>query len=120
MQSVNDTIFKAHVPTYNDGCFYLYILDQTNDVYAREFLTFVGGPVYFEELSVSDKLKFEAEERDILLTGKIRISQNKNITSFNVIKIGKEYFSVYNIFHFTNEYGYKQSDITLSKYKGDL
>lgn len=119
MLNAKDTIFKSRIPTYNDGCFYLFRIEQSDDKkYAEEYLKKLGGPIYFEELSISDKLKFEAEERQIKLVGKIRISQDKNIDSLCVLKIGEEYYSVYNIYHFTNNDGYKQSDITLTTYKG--
>ena len=118
MQSVKGSIFKSHVPTYNDGCFHLYRIKQTEDIYAKEYLEDLKGTVPFEELSISDKLRFNAEEREVYLTGKIRIAQDKSIDSLCVLKIGNNHYSVYNIYHFTNDDGYKQSDITLVKYKG--
>lgn len=118
MQNAKDSIFKQHIPTYNDGAAYLYKINQTDDKYACEELEYLDDYVYFEELSVTDKLRFAAEEREINISSKIRISQRKDINSLFVLKIGNEYFSVYNIYHFTNEDGYKQSDITLANYKG--
>jgi len=118
MQSAKDTTFKQHIPTYNDGVAYLYKINQTDDKYSCEKLDDLQDYVYFEELSVTDKLRFAAEEREISISGKIRISQRKDINSLYVLKINGEYFTVYNIYHFTNDDGYKQSDITLTNYKG--
>ena len=35
----------------------------------------------------------------------------------NVLKIGNEYHKVYNAYHFTNNEGFKQTDLTLVEYK---
>ena len=72
--------------------------------------------VWFEELSISDKLRFESEERKRKLSLKIRIPQMKEITSLNVVKIGNEYHKVFNAYHFTNNDGFKQTDLTLEEY----
>ncbi len=116
MQNAKDSIFKHHVPTYNDGRFYLFKIKQAKDKYPKEYLEDTKEFVYFEELSISDKLRFEAEEREVYLTKKIRVAQRKDIDSLCVLKIGEEFHSVYNIYHFTNDDGYKQSDITLIHY----
>lgn len=40
----------------------------------------------------------------------------KEITSLNVVKIGNEYHKVFNAYHFTNNDGFKQTDLTLEEY----
>ena len=40
----------------------------------------------------------------------------KEITSLNVVKIGNEYHKVFNVYHFTNNDGFKQTDLTLEEY----
>lgn len=105
------------IPVYNDGKFKLYEIKQEDGVYPDEYIKEIPNKsMWFKELSISDKLKFEAEQRDKNLTIKIRIPQTKEITSLNVLKIGDEFHKVYNAYHFTNNDGFKETDLTLEKY----
>lgn len=104
------------LPTYNDGFFRLFEIKQTEDTYPIDYLHDTGYDVWFEELSISDRLKFEAEERKKKITYKLRIPQTKEINSLCVVKIGKEYHKVFNAYHFTNKDGIKQTDLTLEEY----
>lgn len=106
----------TNLPTYNDGRFRLFVIKQTNDDYPLEYLEDTGKDIWFEELSISDRLRFEAEERKKKITYKIRISQTKQINSLCVVKIGDEYHKVFNVYHFSNNDGIKQSDLTLEEY----
>lgn len=103
-------------PMYNDGLFRLFEIKQTKDTYSEEYLHDTGYDIWFEELSISDRLKFEAEEREKKITYKLRIPQTKQINSLCVVKIGDEYHKVYNVYHFTNKDGFKQTDLTLETY----
>ena len=104
------------LPVYNDGYFKLFKICQTKDTYHVEYLKKTGKTVWFEELSISDRLRFEAEDRKRKLTYKIRIPQIKEINSLYVVKIGKEYHKVFNTYNFTNKDGFKQTDLTLEEY----
>lgn len=104
------------LPTYNDGKLKLFAIKQTQNTYPVEYLENMKKEVWFEELSISDKLRFESEERKRKLSLKIRIPQMKEITSLNVVKIGNEYHKVFNAYHFTNNDGFKQTDLTLEEY----
>lgn len=104
------------LPTYNDGKLKLFAIKQTPNTYPVEYLKNMKKEVWFEELSISDKLRFESEERKRKLSLKIRIPQMKEITSLNVVKIGNEYHKVFNAYHFTNNDGFKQTDLTLEEY----
>lgn len=106
----------TNLPTYNDGRFRLFVIKQTNDDYPLEYLEDTGKDIWFEELSISDRLRFEAEEKKKKITYKIRISQTKQINSLCVVKIGDEYHKVFNVYHFSNNDGIKQSDLTLEEY----
>lgn len=117
MLNVSGTTFKSNIPTYNDGVLHLYRIEQDDTKkYATEKLVDTEQKIYFEELSLTDKLKFEAEERKVYIAAKIRIAQTKEIDSLSVVKIGSSFFNVYNAYHFTNKDGYKQTDLTLTKY----
>lgn len=104
------------LPTYNDGKLKLFAIKQIQNTYPVEYLKNMKKEVWFEELSISDKLRFESEERKRKLSLKIRIPQMKEITSLNVVKIGNEYHKVFNAYHFTNNDGFKQTDLTLEEY----
>lgn len=106
----------TNLPTFNDGKFKLFEIKQTNTTYPVEYLHDTGKVVWFEELSISDRLKFEAEDRKKKITLKIRIPQTKEITSLHVVKIGDNYHKVFNAYHFTNKDGFKQTDLTLEEY----
>lgn len=106
----------TNLPTYNDGKFRLFEIHQTKTTYPVEYLKDTGKDMWFEELSISDRLRFDAEERKKKITYKLRIPQTKEITSLHVVKIGKEYNKVFNAYHFTNKDGFKQTDLTLEEY----
>ncbi len=110
----NDSI--TQIPNYNDGCFRLFKIKQTKSDFPIEYLHDTKYDIFFEELSLTDKLKFQAEERNRKLVGKLRIPQTKEIDSLSVIKIGNNYYKVFNAYHFTNSNGYKQTDLTLEEY----
>lgn len=104
------------LPTYNDGKFRLFEIKQTDTTYPVEYLKDTGKDIWFEELSIADKLKFKAEERKKNITYKLRIPQAKEITSLHAVKIGDTYHKVFNAYHFVNDDGYKQTDLTLELY----
>lgn len=106
----------TNLPTYNDGKFRLFEIKQTEDTYPVEYLHDTGYDIWFEELSISDRLKFEAEGRKKKITYKLRIPQTKQINSLCVVKIGDVYHKIYNAYHFTNKDGFKQTDLTLEEY----
>lgn len=106
----------TNLPTYNDGRFRLFEIQQTDDTFPIEYLKDTGKDIWFEELSITDKLKFESEERKKNITYKLRIPQIKEITSLHVVRIGDTYHKVFNAYHFTNKDGYKQTDLTLELY----
>ena len=107
----------SKIPTYNDGKFEIFDIKQTENTYPIEYLHKEDvNKMWFKELSISDTVKFEADARGINIVMKIRIPQTKELSSMNVLKIGTEYYKVYNIYHFTDNYGFEQSDVTLQKY----
>ncbi len=105
------------IPTYNDGSFFLFKIKHTDSTFPKEKLTQVyDTEIFYEDLSLSDNVIFENEKRDIKIVSKIRIMQDKNINSNNVLKINNHYYHVFNIYHFRNKDGFLQSDITLEEY----
>lgn len=104
------------LPTYNDGILEIFEIKQTNDTCPIDYIKRTGKKLYFEELSITDRLRFELEQRDKKITLKVRIPQTKELTSLYVVKIGGEYHKVFNSYHFTNSEGFKQTDLTLECY----
>lgn len=105
------------IPNYNDGSFLLYKIRQVDKSFPIEKIQLLyDKPFYYQELSLSDDIIFENDKRERKIRQKIRIAQDKSITSQNVLKIGNEYYQVFNIYHFRNSDGYLQSDITLQDY----
>lgn len=106
----------TEIPTYLDGKFRLYDIIQPPGHEVHDVLHDTEKEIYYEELSITDRLRIEADQRQKDLLLKIRISQTKEITSLNVIKIGDKYYKVFNAYHFVNKDGFKQTDLTLEDY----
>ena len=104
-------------PTYDDGKYTIYKIRQTTELRPKEYIVLTGKSGYFEELSISDTIKFANESRIQKIVKKIRISQDKTIDSLSVLEIDKKFYKVFNAYHFTNSNDFKQSDITLEEYK---
>jgi hypothetical protein len=107
--------------------FKLFEIKQTSDSFPIEYLKeiYPDKRFYYEELSITDKLRFELEQRKKNISLKIRIPQMKEIGSLHVLKINDQHYKVYNAYHFTNKDDIKQSDLTLEIYtnvklEGDL
>lgn len=106
----------TNIPNYNDGFFQLYKINQSNNQFPEEYLTNLDIEIWFETISISDKLKYDLKQRYQNEYIKIRIEQVKEIGSLNVVKIGDIFYRVYNAYHFTNKDGYLQTDLTLEEY----
>lgn len=106
----------TNIPNYNDGFFQLYKINQSDNQFPEEYLTNLDIEIWFESISITDKLKYDLSQRNQNIYIKIRIAQVKEIGSLNVVKIGDTFYKVYNAYHFTNKDGYPQSDLTLEEY----
>lgn len=107
----------TNIPNYDDGFFQLYKISQSNNQFPEEYLTNLNtDPIWFETISISDKLKYDLNQRYNNEYIKIRIEQVKEIGSLHVVKIGDVFYKVYNAYHFVNKDGYPQSDLTLEEY----
>ncbi len=111
----------TNLPNYNDGSFLLFKIISSNTTFPYEKLEKVqDDDFFFEELSLSDSIMFENEKRTKKIKRKIRIPQDRDITSRNVLFIDDEYYKVFNIYHFKNKDGISQSDITLEEYNNPI
>lgn len=106
----------TQIPNYLDGYLDLYQINQTSDDYPVEYLANLNQRIFFEEISITDKLKYELNKRDSKVYKKVRIPQYKQLGSLNVVKIDDICYSIFNAYHFTNNDGYPQTDLTLEEY----
>ena len=106
----------TNIPNYDDGFFQLYKINQSDNQFPEEYLTNLNIEIWFESISITDKLKYDLSQRNQNIYIKIRIAQVKEIGSLNAVKIGDTFYKVYNAYHFTNKDGYPQSDLTLEEY----
>lgn len=103
----------VHPPSYHDGMLSIYRICDIDDTHDEKYLKSTGVKLRFKELSITDKLRSQLEANYIKATLKIRIPQYKLIDSLCVVKIEGILYKVYNVYHFTDGDGFKQTDITL-------
>lgn len=105
------------IPTYNSGGAEIFLIKQEKiGDFPKEYIENTGIELPFQKLSISDKLRYEFEQRDRKITMKIRIPATDELTSLNVLKIGEEYHRIYNAYSFVNKEGIPETDLTLEKY----
>lgn len=106
----------TNIPTYLDGKFEIFEIKQTTGHYPIEYLVPLNKEMPFNELSITDRMRYEFEQRDKKITIKVRIPQTREIDAFKVCKFGNAYHKVFNAFHFTNKEGFKETDLTFEEY----
>lgn len=122
---MNTSVYKSNtieIPSYNDGVFYLYKIVQEG-TFPKESIQLINKEgIPFEESSVGDKLKYELKARDVDIDLKIKIREEKSINSRNILKIGDDFYKIINIYHFTDNDGFRKTRISLGKYtlKGNI
>lgn len=109
------------IPLFLDGEMTVYNIKQTEEKYHQEYLEVAQMNnkdivIPFDELSISDRLRYEFEQREQKITAKVRIPQTKFIDSLIVCKIGNTFHRVYNAFHFQNDDGFPLTDVTFESY----
>lgn len=102
------------LPEYTDGCLRLYkIKNDTSQDYPEEYLEDTGMDIWFREISVFDKVKYEFDQGGKEVTMKIRIPQYKGVDSKCVCLIDGNQHLVYNAAHVKDKYGFPETEITL-------
>lgn len=102
------------LPEYVDGCFRLYrIRNDTEKDFPEEYLEDMTMDIWFREISVFDRVKYEFEQSGKEITMKIRIPQYKGIDSKCVCMIGNRQHLVYNAAHVKDKYGFPETELTL-------
>lgn len=103
------------IPSYNDGYFDLYKIEQKG-IYPIDILKLIAEGFAFTELSIGDKLKYELKERNIDVVFKIVIPQEKIIDSLCVLLIESKFYKVVNAYHFIDTDGFAKTRLTLENY----
>lgn len=108
------------VPMYNDGIIHIYKIKETDDVQSSKYLEDTKIDLWYEELSISDRLRSQLNASNVDIQMKIRIPQYKKLDSMCVVKISNDFYKVYNVYHFADKDGFLQSDVTLVNWDGDV
>lgn len=108
------------IPEYVDGCFRLFwIKNDTSKDYPEEYLEDTKMDIWFREISVFDKTKYEFEQGGKEVTMKLRIMQYKGIDSKCVCLIDGRQHLVYNATHVKDKYGFPETELTLIRPEGE-
>lgn len=102
------------MPEYVDGYLELYKIkhDTTSD-YPKEILEDLELGLYYREISVFDRVRYELEQGGKEITMKIRVPQCRKIDSKCVCKIDGQTHLVYNAAHVLDKNGIPETELTL-------
>ena len=108
-------------PVYTDGKFRLYRIeaDESSD-FPVEYLKDTRMNIWYSEISVFDRMKYEMQQSGIEVTMKIRIPRYKEINSKCVCQIDGEMHRVYNAAHIVNKDGFQETELTLIRPDKDM
>lgn len=103
-------------PEYMDGCFRLYKTqaDNTND-FPQIYLIDTEMDIWYRELSVFDRTRYEFNQKGKEVTMKVRIPRYKEIDSTCVCVIEGAQHQVYNAAHVMDKSGFPETELTLIK-----
>lgn len=107
------------LPEYTDGLLRIYRIrnDDTGD-FPEEYLEDTKIEVWFREISVFDKVKYEFDQGGKEVTMKLRIPQFKGIDSKCVCLIEGRQHLVYNATNVKDKYGFPETELTLVRPEG--
>lgn len=109
------------LPEYTDGKFKLFRIknDESND-FPRKILKNEKMEIWFRELSVFDRTRYEFESSGKEVTMKVRIPRYKKIDSECVVEIEGEKHLVFNAAHVIDKNGFKETELTLTKMEEEI
>lgn len=101
-------------PEYTDGCLELFRIENDKESdFPVEILKKTEMTIWFREISVYDKIRYEFEQAGKEITMKIRIPRFKGIDSECACEIEGKIHLVYNAAHITDKDGFKETELTL-------
>lgn len=102
------------IPEYTSGCFQLYKIKQTKvDDYPKDVLENTKYEIWYREISVFDKTRYQLEQGGREVTMKICIPQFKEIGTRHVCIIDGVQHLVYNATHVIDKNGNRETELTL-------
>ncbi len=108
-------------PEYADGAFRLYkIKTDTSKDYPEKYLEDTKIVIWYREISVFDRVRYEFDQGGKEVTLKIRIPMFRGIDSQCVCLIGKTKHQVYNATHVKDKNGFLETELTLVRPEKEL
>ena len=102
------------LPEYTDGCLRLYRIKEDKEKdYPTEVLEDAHMDIWYREISVFDRTKYEFEQSGKEVTMKICIPRFKGVDSRCVCLIDGRQHLVYNAAHVKDKYGFPETELTL-------
>lgn len=102
------------VPEYTSGYFSLYRIEQDKESdFSVDVLKNENMDIWYREISVYDRTRYELEQGGKEITMKIRIPQYKEIDSRCVCIIDGVQHLVYNAAHILSKDGFPETELTL-------
>lgn len=102
------------MPEYVDGILDVYRIEQdTSNDFPQEILEKSDLELFYREVSVFDRTKYELEQGGKEITLKIRIPQCRGIDSKCACEINGEMHLVYNATHVFDKNGFPETELTL-------
>ena len=102
------------LPEYTDGRFELYRIGTVESKdFPEEILINQNMAIWYSEISVFDRVKYELGQGGMEVTMKIRIPRYKGIDSKCVCVIDGKQHQVYNAAHIVNKNGFPETELTL-------
>lgn len=109
------------LPEYTDGVLDLYrIKQETKSDFPKEYLQKEDVIIWYREISVFDRIRYEFDQGGKEVTLKVRIPQYKKIDSKCMCQIDNIMHQVYNATHVKDKYGFPETEITLIKPEKEL
>lgn len=104
----------SNLPEYTDGVFELFKIgnEKVGD-FPVEKLVRTGMKIWYREISVFDRTKYEFEQGGKEITMKVCIPRYKGVDSDCACMIEGKIHLVYNAAHITNKDGFKETELTL-------
>lgn len=108
-------------PEYTDGAFKLYrIKTDTSKDYPEKYLEDTKMEIWYREISVFDRVRYEFDQGGKELTLKIRIPMFRGIDSQCVCLIEETKHQVYNAAHVKDKNGFPETELTLIRPEKEL
>lgn len=102
------------IPQYTDGCFVMYkIKEEKTGDFPTEKLVNTNMKIWYREISVFDRIRYELEQAGKEITMKIRIPRYKGIDSKCACMIDGKIHNVYNAAHVFDKNGFPETELTL-------